>query len=268
MSSVVAFAAGAVAGAVAVRERRARRAAERFAAATLETLLKAIDANDARTGAHVRRVATYSLIIAHAAALRRRDCRTIERVALFHDIGKIHEALFDIIHDVAALSPEDRRAVATHPARGAAVLAPLRAFYPDLAEGVLSHHERWDGNGYPRGLRGRRIPLAARVVAIADTLDVITHGRRYRDARGARHAANAIAAARGSQFDPELVDLVLRPAVWERLVNAHRAAHRRTPDRQERRVGRRENPVPQVKFRWRREGHESPAPPQPSRTRL
>jgi putative nucleotidyltransferase with HDIG domain len=264
MKPVVAFATGAVAGAIVIRERRARLAAERVAAASLETLLNAIDANDAQTGAHVRRVATYALIIADAAGLSRAERRTVERVALFHDIGKIHAALFDIVHDPTTLTAEDRRAIATHPRRGAKVLAPLRGFYPELSDGVLSHHERWDGGGYPRGLRGRRIPLAARMVMLADTFDAITHRRRYSDARGARHAADAIAAERGAQFDPELVDLMLLPPVWDRIVSAHRAAHRRRTTQPERREGGRESPVPQVKFRWRPEARELPAPPQPS----
>src|SRR5437763_6860160 len=97
--SIVSLAAGAVAGVLLIRERRRREAAERFAAATLESLLNAIDANDAQTGAHVRRVAAYALVLAKAAQLERRDRRIVERVALFHDIGKIHEALFDIIHE-------------------------------------------------------------------------------------------------------------------------------------------------------------------------
>jgi HD-GYP domain-containing protein (c-di-GMP phosphodiesterase class II) len=260
MRPAVAFAFGAIAGVVAVRERRARRAAERFAAASLETVLNAIDANDAQTGAHVRRVATYALVISEAAGLSEQDCLNVERVALFHDVGKIHEALFDIIHDPTTLTPEDRRAIATHPRRGAEVLSPLCGFYPELADGVLSHHERWDGTGYPRRLRGLRIPLAARIVTIADTFDAITHGRRYRDARGAQHAANAIATERGRQFDPELVDLVLLPPVWERIVHAHRKAHRATVARPERREGKRERAVPQVKFRWRPATHGSPAP--------
>ncbi len=267
MRPAVAFAVGVIAGAVAVRERRARRAAERFAAASLETLLNAIDANDAQTGAHVRRVATYALVIADAAELSTRECLTVERVALFHDIGKIHEALFDIIHDETKLTPEDRRAIATHPRRGATVLAPLCGFYPELADGVLSHHERWDGTGYPRQLRGSRIPLAARIVTIADTFDAITHRRRYRDPRGAKHAANAIAVERGGQFDPALVDLVLQPPVWERIVQAHREAHRRSRAHPERREGRQESPTPQVTFRWRREAAESPASPRSSHRR-
>jgi HD-GYP domain-containing protein (c-di-GMP phosphodiesterase class II) len=267
MKPALAFTAGAVAGAIVIRERRARRAAERVTAATLETLLNAIDANDPQTGAHVRRVATYALIIADAVGLGGRESRTVERVALFHDIGKIHEALFDIVHDDDSLSAEDRRAVATHPQRGATVLAPLGGFYPELPDGVLSHHERWDGGGYPRGLRGRRIPLAARIVTIADTFDAITHRRRYHDARGARHAAKAIAAERGGQFDPQLVDLVLLPPVWERIVSAHCAAHGYFLVRPERREGQQESPAPQVKFRWRRGAPESPAQPQPSHRR-
>jgi HD-GYP domain-containing protein (c-di-GMP phosphodiesterase class II) len=263
MRPFVALAAGAAgaAAAVIVRESRARRAAERLAGAALETLLNAIDANDAQTGAHVRRVAAYALVIADAAGLDKRQRRTVEQVALFHDVGKIHEALFDIVHEETALTPEARRAIATHPRRGADVLAPLCGFHPELADGVLSHHERWDGRGYPRGLRGRRIPLAARIVTIADTFDAITHSRRYKNARGAQHAANAIAAERGGQFDPDLVDLVLLPPVWERIVHAHREAHRLSSAGPERREGRRERPVPQVKFRWRPPAHGSPAQP-------
>src|SRR3712207_6465744 len=112
MKPVVALGVGAAAGAIILREHRARRAAERVAAAALETLLKAIDANDAQTGAHVRRVATYALIIADAAGLDRRERQNVERVALFHDIGKIHEALFDIIHDETGLTPAARQAIA------------------------------------------------------------------------------------------------------------------------------------------------------------
>ena len=180
-------AAAAAAGALLLRhELKARRTAERIAAASLESLLKAIDANDPQTGAHVRRVASYALVLADAAGLDEHEKRSVERVALFHDIGKIHEALFDIIHDDRKLTPAERRAILTHPERGAAVLEPLKAFYPELPEGVLSHHEKWDGAGYPRQLKGRRIPFSARVVTIADTFDAITHHRRYRDGRSDR----------------------------------------------------------------------------------
>src|SRR5213079_3042082 len=161
---IVPISVGAAATGLATHEHIMRTQAQRLSAATLETLLNAIDANDAITGAHVRRVASYALILGESAGLDKRTLHSIERVALFHDIGKLHEALTDIFHDPAKLTPEERRAVMTHPRRGAEVLAPLVAFYPDLGKGVAAHHERWDGTGYPQGLKGRRIPLPARVV--------------------------------------------------------------------------------------------------------
>ena len=246
-----ASATAAAAAVVFFRREQTRRATERFAAAALETLLNAIDANDPETGAHVRRVAAYSLIIGEAADLSERQCKSIERVALFHDIGKIHEALFDIVHDEERLTPADRRAIATHPAVGAKVLEPLNGFYPDLADGVLAHHERFDGKGYPRGLKGRRIPLAARVVAIADTFDALTHGRRYRDAEPDDFARRVLLEGRGTQFDPDFVDLFLFPPVFARVKNAEREVIEWKPPVQKRRGGRDDDRVPDITFRWR-----------------
>ena len=264
--TVGALAGGALTGALVRRERTARRAAERFTAAALETLLNAIDANDRETGSHVRRVACYALTLAEAADLDDKARLTIERVALFHDIGKIHEALFDIIHDRSTLSRDEWNAIATHPRRGANVLAPLSAFYPDLAEGVLAHHERWDGSGYPRKLKGRQIPLAARIVAIADSFDAITHRRRYRDGRTGVEAAQMIAAGRGTQFDPELTDLFLFPPVFARIQRDMRRSN--VPRRRggDRRVGTAIR-APDVTFRWRsgaraRHGDDGPREPQ------
>src|SRR5690348_17427604 len=102
------MAVGAVGGALLIRERQRRLAAERLAAAVLETLLRAIDANDAETGAHVRRVARYALILADAADLDERSQHTVERIALFHDVGKIDAALFDIIHEDSQLTDQER----------------------------------------------------------------------------------------------------------------------------------------------------------------
>lgn len=241
---------GATAGAgVVYNERRGKRAVERMAAAALESLLNAIEANDEETGMHVRRVAACALIIADAAGLEQKECRAVERVALFHDIGKIHEALFDIVHEPRKLSAAERREIATHPQRGAEVLAPLSAFYPELGEGVRSHHERWDGRGYPRGLRGTKIPLEARIVTIADTFDAVTHTRRYRHKSGLRRAIEVLASGRGTQFDPQLVDLALLPPVLSamRAVRIRRGGHH--PGRRE----RQREQVPDVSFRWRSE---------------
>ena len=203
----------------------------------------------------MRRVASYALELAHAAGLEEHEARAVERVALFHDIGKIHAALFDIVHEGARLTADDRAAIATHPQRGADVLAPLEPFYPDLAEGVLSHHERWDGSGYPRGLAGARIPITARIVAIADSFDAITHARRYSDGQSLDVARSAILKGRGSQFDPTLVDLFLDPEVQVRL---HEPAPERAPGRRERRRGA-EPVAPDVTFRWRTRGMQDGA---------
>ena len=242
------------------REHRMRATAQRLSAATLETLLNAIDANDAQTGGHVRRVASYALILGEAVGLDEHTLHTIERVALFHDIGKLHGALTDIFHEPSKLTPEERRAVMTHPQRGAEVLEPLSAFYPDLGKGVIAHHERWDGNGYPRGLKGKRIPLQARVVAIADSFDAITHRRRYSHARSFSDARHAIAEGKGRQFDPELVDLFLSPPVLAKIERAMRHAHMpRKKGRGNRRRGETQS-APDITFRWRPRSRGSRSP--------
>ena len=257
---IVGLAIGAVSGALLVRERQRRMAAERLAAAVLETLLRAIDANDAETGGHVRRVARYALILADAADLDQREQRNVERVALFHDVGKIDEALFDIIHDDSALTPAEREAVRTHPRRGADVLAPLAAFYPELSIGVLSHHERWDGTGYPRALREEEIPLAARIVSIADAFDAITYHRRYRSARSVHEAVEKLMGGRGTQFDPDLVDLFVSPPILDEVTATLREDDGPKPRRAPKPAARGEEPLPDLSFRWRT---TTPSPPAP-----
>jgi len=262
-SSVVVAAGASAATALFVRERRARRGAERFGAAVLETLLNAIEANDHDTGLHVRRVAACAIVLARAIGLDDEAVHGVERIALFHDVGKIHEALFDIIHDRARLTPAERRAIATHPARGAEVLAPLDNFYPELSAGVLAHHERWDGTGYPRGLKGKRIPLASRIVAIADTYDAVKHSRSYRKGSSDAKAIAVIAEGRASQFDPDLVDLVLLPPIlaeFARVDFDHRGGGRR--DRRDREES---SSAPDITFRWRSETLSSGRPRKSSR---
>ena len=266
-SSLAAAGAVAVSAALLKQERTGRQSAQRFAAAALETLLNAIDATDAQTGAHVRRVANYALILADAAGLDEHDTRIVERVALFHDIGKIHEALFDIIHDHHELTPAERRAILTHPQRGADVLAPLNGFYPELPRGVLAHHERWDGTGYPRQLKGRRIPLSARIVAIADTFDAITFHRRYSRGRSVEIAHDIILADRGKAFDPELVDLFILPPIFARFRATERTVAAWTVPVHQRRTGEEEQNVPDISFRWRPGRHGARGLPASDRAR-
>jgi HD-GYP domain-containing protein (c-di-GMP phosphodiesterase class II) len=269
LSNETLAAGGAVTAAALLfqHEQKSKQAAQRMAAAALETLLNAIDANDPETGAHVRRVAAYTLILAEAAELAEHEKRSVERVALFHDIGKIHEALFDIVHDDRALTAAERRAIATHPERGATVLAPLCGFYPDLPEAVLAHHERWDGTGYPRGLKGRRIPLSARVVAICDTFDAITHRRRYRSGRTAEMARDVILEGRGTQFDPELVDLFVFPPVFEHILETFQTVVQWREPVEHRRTGRDGEQVPDITFRWHPGRHGGRGRPASDRSR-
>jgi HD-GYP domain-containing protein (c-di-GMP phosphodiesterase class II) len=259
MKSIIPLSVSAAATGLLFREHGMRTQAERLSAATLETLFNAIGANDAQTGAHVRRVATYALILGEAAGFDEHTLRSIERVALFHDIGKLHGALTDIFHDSSKLTPEERRAVMTHPQRGAEVLAPISAFYPELGRGVIAHHERWDGTGYPRGLKGKRIPLEARVVSIADSFDAITHRRRYSHARSFTEATRAIAEGKGTQFDPELADLFLSAPVLRKIEKAMRHWHMpRKKGEMNRRSGKTQ-PASDITFRWRPRSRGSPA---------
>ena len=251
MREIIPISVGAAAATgMAVREHSMRTRAERLSAATMETLLNAIDANDDDTGAHVRRVASYALILGEAAGLDEHTLHSIERVALFHDIGKLHGAITDIFHESTKLTPEERRAVMTHPLRGAEVLAPLTAFYPDLGKGVAAHHERWDGRGYPRGLKARRIPLEARVVTVADSFDAITHSRRYSPGRSFKTAVEAIEEGKGAQFDPDLVDIFLSPPVLKKIEAAMREAHKPQKKTENRRRGGKKA-APDITFRWR-----------------
>jgi len=256
MRDIVPISVGAAATGLVLREHTLRSRAERLSAATMETLLNTIDANDAVTGDHVRRVADYALILGEAAGLDDKTLHSVERVALFHDIGKLHGALTDIFHESSKLTPKERRAVMTHPLRGAGVLAPLSAFYPELAKGVAAHHERWDGTGYPRGLKARKIPLEARIVSIADSFDAITHRRRYSHARSLSAAVKAISDGKGTQFDPDLVDLFLSRRVLARIESAMRRAHSPQRKSANRRRGEK-NAAPDITFRWRPRSLES-----------
>ena len=239
------------------REHARRQGAERLAAATLETLMNAIDANDSVTGRHVRRTAAYSLCMGEALGFSDAERRKLERVALFHDIGKIHAALFDIVHEQNRLTPAERTRIATHAQRGAEVLQPLAAFYPELPAGVLAHHERWDGHGYPNGISGERIPIHARVVAVADTFDAITHSRRYHHGEGFDRGVAIIGEGRGTQFDPHLVDVFLSSEVLAHVRRTfEESSGDATPEprraqRADRRTEGAEDSVPDVRFRWR-----------------
>ena len=174
---------------------------------TLEALAAAIDLRDNETAGHSRRVMTYSVEMAKSMACDEEQIKRIARGALLHDIGKI--GISDtIMRKPARLTDAERSVMATHVRIGYEIINRI-SFLAGAAEIVLSHHERFDGNGYPQGLKGEEIPLGARIFAVADTLDAITSDRPYRRAQSWEAARKEILRVCGSQFDPAVVSVSL-----------------------------------------------------------
>ncbi len=148
--------------------------------ATVRALSNAVEARDAYTGKHAERVAAFGIEIARALGLSRPDAPEIEFGFLLHDIGKV--AIPDaILYKPGALTKEERQLMARHPTIGAEIVDGIE-FLEEAAKVVRSHHERWDGSGYPDGLKGEEIPISARVFSVADVFDALTTTRPYRPA--------------------------------------------------------------------------------------
>ena len=171
---------------------------------TVRALSNAVEARDAYTGKHAERVAAYAMEIARALGVPIADTPEIEFGFLLHDIGKL--AIPDaILYKPGALTDCERALMAQHPQIGADIVREIE-FLGEAAQVVRSHHERWDGGGYPDGLAGEQIPLAARVFAVADVLDALTTERPYRPASPLRVARKMIVSEAGGQFDPRVVE--------------------------------------------------------------
>jgi ribonuclease P protein subunit RPR2 len=171
--------------------------------ATVRALTNAVEARDAYTGKHAERVAAYGLELAQRVDSALTDDPQTEFGFLLHDIGKV--AIPDgILHKPEPLGEDESRLMRSHPVIGWEILRQI-PFLEEAAQIVRAHHERWDGGGYPDGLAGERIPLAARVFSVADALDAITTDRPYRHGAPLAEARAAIARGAGSQFDPRVV---------------------------------------------------------------
>lgn len=174
---------------------------------TLQALGAAIDLRDNETAGHSQRVCAYSLQIARAMGWPETELRSLARGAHLHDIGKL--GIPDgILLKPGPLTAEERRLMQRHAQIGFDIVKDI-PFLADVAEMVLTHHERFDGGGYPRGLKGREILPTARIFAVADTLDAITSDRPYRRASSFESARETIRHLSGSQFDPEVVKVFL-----------------------------------------------------------
>jgi putative nucleotidyltransferase with HDIG domain len=172
--------------------------------ATVRALSNAVEARDAYTGKHAERVTAYGLEICRAIGLEVSDGHALEFGFLLHDIGKV--AIPDaILYKPGKLTEKERALMAQHPVIGAEIVREID-FLGEATKVVRSHHERWDGTGYPDGLAGEEIPLAARVFAVADVLDALTTDRPYRPASPLETARAMIVEGSGSQFDPVVVE--------------------------------------------------------------
>jgi putative nucleotidyltransferase with HDIG domain len=186
------------------QERARSQELRRSYTATVRALSNAVEFRDAYTGKHAERVAAYGLEIARRLDLPMAERPEIEFGFLLHDIGKV--AIPDaILHKPEALSTSERELMAQHPLIGAEIIQGIE-FLKSAAEIVRHHHERWDGQGYPDGLAGEDIPVAARVFAVADVFDALTTERPYRHASPLQTAREMITAESGRQFDPAVVE--------------------------------------------------------------
>jgi HD-GYP domain-containing protein (c-di-GMP phosphodiesterase class II) len=173
----------------------------------LQVLGMALDFRDNETGGHSQRVTRYCLEIAAAAGCQAEEMNQIARAAYLHDIGKI--AIPDaILRKKGRLTHEETEVMRTHAWIGYNLISRL-SFLAPVAAVVLTHHERYDGKGYPRGAKGGEIPLGARIFAVADALDAITTDRPYRRARPFSVARDEIIRESGHQFDPSVVEAFL-----------------------------------------------------------
>ena len=188
-------------------ERKHKEAHEQFVQ-TAEALATAIDAKDTYTNGHSRRVAEYSEMIAREAGKDEEECERIYFAALLHDVGKIGVPNA-ILQKKGKLTDEEYGAIKDHPVAGGAILSKIDQS-PWLRIGALYHHERYDGKGYPEGLKGEDIPELARIIAVADAYDAMTSNRSYRAAIPQQVVREELVKGTGAQFDPDFARIMIR----------------------------------------------------------
>ncbi|MDQ7778686.1 MAG: HD domain-containing protein, partial [Planctomycetota bacterium] len=171
-----------------------------------EICVRFLEEKDRYTHGHSLRVMKYSLVIAEECGMTRSQRDELRLCALLHDIGKV--VLKDsLLNKTGALTKNELQTIRMHPTIGCNIVDKISR---SLSRKILSHHEKFDGTGYPEGLKGDQIPVIARIIAIGDTLDAVTTDRPYRSAADLEYAVQEIAAHGGTQFDPTLVDALVQ----------------------------------------------------------
>ncbi|MDP1568410.1 MAG: diguanylate cyclase [Vicinamibacterales bacterium] len=176
--------------------------------ATIEALALAIDAKDQTAQSHIRRVQTYAVALARGLGMSDLDMQGVKTAALLHDIGKL-AVPEHILSKPGPLTQEEFQKIRIHPQVGAEIISAVPFPYP-VAPLILSHHERWDGKGYPQGLKGEEIPLGARILSVVDYYDALTSDRPYHKAMTAEAALALLQQEAGRALDPAVVQMFLR----------------------------------------------------------
>jgi len=175
---------------------------------TILALANSIDSKDAYTRGHSQRVGDMAAEIGRELGLSEQDVKQLRYGGILHDIGKIG-ITENILCKQTQLTADEMSVMREHPAIGASIVGPV-TFLGTARDAVRSHHEKWNGTGYPEGLKGQQIPLIARVVACADTWDACTSTRPYQRAMGAQAAMEVMNRLRGVSLDPDVVDALAR----------------------------------------------------------
>jgi len=184
-------------------ERRHVKEVSELHLRTIEALAVAIDAKDETTHDHLRRVEVYALEIARTLKLTDDEIQALQAASLLHDIGKLAVPEY-ILSKPGRLTPEEFERIKIHPTVGAEILERVRFPYP-VVPIVAAHHEKWDGSGYPNGLKGEEIPIGARILSTVDCFDALASDRQYRRALPLDEAIAKIVSQSGSSFDPKVV---------------------------------------------------------------
>ncbi len=182
--------------------------AELMTRETMEALSEAVDAKDHYTNGHSKRVAKYATRIAQRMGMSQRQQEDIYSIGLLHDIGKIGVPE-SIINKTSRLEADEFEKVRSHTVIGYEILKTITEM-PELATGARWHHERYDGNGYPDGLKGAEIPIEARIIGVADSYDAMTSKRSYSSVRAQQEVREELIKCKGTQFDPQIVDVLVK----------------------------------------------------------
>ncbi len=184
----------------------------------LELMVKNIEARDPYTSGHSQRVAQYARVVAKEAGISFRQVEQIATAALLHDLGKTYEEYGALIRKEGKLTPEEKRLLQSHPVRSAELVSTISTLQGAIEKADRHHHENFDGTGYPDGLSGDDIPIGARIIMIADTLDAMTTDRPYRNALSFERVLEEVRKLAGKQFDPRLAEIMLTSSAIRRLV--------------------------------------------------